>query len=91
MNILNDSDCSWINDLSKRQNIKSIQKNLKCDYLIIGAGFTGLSAARQLSKLDSNLKIIIVDAQLAGEVQAQEILVIWLIRLLMMDLLQIKN
>ena len=67
MNVLNDSGCGWINDLPKRNNIKSIQKNEICDYLIVGAGFTGLSAARQLSKIDSNLKVIIVDAQLAGE------------------------
>ena len=37
------------------------------DFLIIGAGYTGLSAARQLSKINSNYKIIIIDAQLAGE------------------------
>ena len=67
MNISNDSGCGWINDLPKRDNIKSIQKNEICDYLIVGAGFTGLSAARQLSKIDPNLKVIIVDAQLAGE------------------------
>ena len=67
MKVLNDSGCGWINDLPKRNNIKSIQKNEICDYLIVGAGFTGLSAARQLSKIDSNLKVIIVDAQLAGE------------------------
>ena len=67
MNVLNDSGCSWINNLPKRHNIKSIKKNENCDYLIVGAGFTGLSAARQLIKIDSNLKIIIVDAQLAGE------------------------
>ena len=67
MKVLNDSGCTWINDLPKRHNIKSIQKNEICDYLIVGAGFTGLSAARQLSKIDSNLKVIIVDAQLAGE------------------------
>ena len=35
--------------------------------MIIGAGYTGLSAARQLSKINSNYKIIIIDAQLAGE------------------------
>ena len=67
MNISNDNGCSWINDLPKRHNIRSIQKNEICDYLIIGAGFTGLSAARQLAKIDPNLKVIIVDAQLAGE------------------------
>ena len=35
--------------------------------MIIGAGYTGLSAARKLSELHPGQKIIIVDAQLAGE------------------------
>ena len=67
MNLINDKTCGWINDLPKRINVKSINKDENCDFLIIGAGYTGLSAARQLSKINSNSKIIIIDAQLAGE------------------------
>ncbi len=67
MNLINDKTCGWINDLPKRINVKSINKDENCDFLIIGAGYTGLSAARQLSKINSNYKIIIIDAQLAGE------------------------
>ena len=67
MYILNDKTCSWINDLSFRSNIKVINKNEECDWLIIGAGYTGLSAARKLGQLHPNQKIILVDAQLAGE------------------------
>ena len=67
MQVVNDSECSWINDLSLRSNIKTLKKNLECDWLIIGAGYTGLSAARKLGKLHPNKKIIIVDSQLAGE------------------------
>jgi len=67
MNIVNDDNCSWINDLNKRSNIKILDENKSCDWLIIGAGYTGLSAARKLSELHPNKKIIIIDAQLAGE------------------------
>jgi len=67
MNVVNDTSCSWINDLDRRINIKSLDKNKSCDWLIVGAGYTGLSAARKLSELHPNQKIIIVDAQLAGE------------------------
>ena len=67
MNILNDNNCSWINDLIPRTNINVLNSNLNCDWLVVGAGFTGLSAARKLSELHPNQKIIIVDAQLAGE------------------------
>ena len=38
-----------------------MNKDLNCDYLIIGAGYTGLSAARKLSEVNSNKNIIIVD------------------------------
>ncbi len=67
MEVVNDNSCGWINDLPKRDNIKSINKDEICDFLIVGAGYTGLSAARQLSKINPNFKIIIIDAQLAGE------------------------
>ena len=65
--LLNDNCCSWINDLETRSNIKTLDKDKSCDWLIVGAGYTGLSAARKLSVLHPNQKIIIVDAQLAGE------------------------
>jgi glycine/D-amino acid oxidase-like deaminating enzyme len=67
MRIVNDNNCGWINDLDTRSNIKTLDKDKSCDWLIIGAGYTGLSAARKLSELHPSQKIIIVDAQLAGE------------------------
>ena len=67
MSVVNDKSCSWINDLNKRSNIKILSNDETCDWLIVGAGYTGLSAARKLSELHPNEKIIIVDAQLAGE------------------------
>ena len=67
MEVTNDNGCSWVNDLIQRTNIKTIHSNECCDWLIIGAGYTGLSAARKLGQLYPNQKIILVDAQLAGE------------------------
>jgi len=67
LNLINDNGCGWLNQLPKRINVKILSKDLICDYLIVGAGYTGLSAARKLSEIDKNKKIIIVDAQLAGE------------------------
>ena len=67
MQIVNDNGCSWINDLDPRSNIKVLEKNEECEWLIIGAGYTGLSAARKLSQLHPTQKILLVDAQLAGE------------------------
>ena len=67
MNVVNDNSCSWINDLVPRSNIKTLSSDLNCEWLIIGAGYTGLSAARKLGQLYPNQKILLVDAQLAGE------------------------
>ena len=67
MEIHNDNNCSWINELALRTNIQSLQSNEDCEWLVIGAGYTGLSAARKLAQLFQNQKIILVDAQLAGE------------------------
>ena len=67
MEVTNDNGCSWIKNLTPRTNIKTLQSNDDCEWLIIGAGYTGLSAARKLGQLYQNQKIILVDAQLAGE------------------------
>ncbi|MDB3888594.1 FAD-binding oxidoreductase [Candidatus Pelagibacter sp.] len=67
MEVINDNKCSWINDLSPRTNFKTLSLNKESEWLIIGAGYTGLSAARKLGQLYPNQKIILVDAQLAGE------------------------
>ena len=67
MNIENDRTCAWINDITPRNNIKILQKNKDCEWLVIGAGYTGLSAARKLGELNPGQKIILVEAQIAGE------------------------
>jgi glycine/D-amino acid oxidase-like deaminating enzyme len=67
MEVINDNTCSWIKDLNSRLNIQSLNENKNCEWLIIGAGYTGLSAARKLGQLYPNQKILLVDAQLAGE------------------------
>jgi len=67
MKVTNDNSCSWIKDLNPRQNIKLLTQNLSTNWLIIGAGFTGLSAARKLGEIFPKEKILIIDGQLAGE------------------------
>lgn len=67
MKLINDNTCGWINDLPPRTNIHKLEKNLNCEWLIIGAGYTGLSAARKLGELFPNQEIVLVDAQMAGE------------------------
>ncbi len=67
MEVVNDISCSWVNDLNPRTNIQTLSSDLSCEWLVVGAGYTGLSAARKLGQLYPNQKILLVDAQLAGE------------------------
>ena len=67
MEVVNDNSCSWVNDLNPRNNILTLSSDIDCEWLIVGAGYTGLSAARKLGQLYPNEKILLVDAQLAGE------------------------
>jgi len=67
MEVVNDNTCGWINDLNPRSNVQILSSDLDCEWLIVGAGYTGLSAARKLGQLYPNQKILLVDAQLAGE------------------------
>ena len=48
MEVTNDNGCSLVNDLVSRINIQSLRSNEECEWLVIGAGYTGLSAARKL-------------------------------------------
>jgi glycine/D-amino acid oxidase-like deaminating enzyme len=67
MGVSNDKFCSWINKLNPRTNIQTLSKDLECEWLIVGAGYTGLSAARKLAEIYPNKTITLIDAQLAGE------------------------
>ena len=67
MEVINDNNCSWVNDLIPRIKSQALKDNHDCEWLIVGAGYTGLSAARKLAELNPNQKIILVDAQTAGE------------------------
>ena len=51
MEVTNDNGCSWVKDLIPRTNIKTLQSNEDSEWLVIGAGYTGLSAARKLGQL----------------------------------------
>ena len=55
MKIFNDNNCGWIDYSNRRTDIKKLEKDLSCDCLIVGAGFTGLSAARKLGQIRKNI------------------------------------
>jgi glycine/D-amino acid oxidase-like deaminating enzyme len=64
---VNDQTCGWTQALSSRQPNASLQGEHTADFVIVGAGYTGLSAARKFAQLNPNAKVIIIEAQRAGE------------------------
>ena len=56
---------SWYADsVNLPEALPDLQESLHCDVCIVGAGFTGLSAALQLAK--AGLDVIVLDAHRAG-------------------------
>jgi len=41
----------------------ALAEQIRCDYLVVGAGFAGLAAARRLRQLDAAARIVILEAQ----------------------------
>jgi glycine/D-amino acid oxidase-like deaminating enzyme len=57
----------WDAILSEHAPAITLEENQICDFLIIGAGFAGLSAARRLAQLKPDARIIILDAKCVAE------------------------
>ena len=52
----------WNAILSPRQPHPPLTQDIDCDYLVVGAGFAGLSAARRLAELNPRASIAILEA-----------------------------
>jgi glycine/D-amino acid oxidase-like deaminating enzyme len=52
----------WQAILPNRQPQPGLEADIECDYLVVGAGFAGLSAARRLRQLDAHARIVILEA-----------------------------
>ena len=59
----NPGPSAWNDLLPERKALPSLEGNLTSDWLIVGAGFAGLSAAHRIQKEAPNDSIIILDAQ----------------------------
>ncbi len=67
IHITNDRSCGWLTALPMRQPTPELTHDIQTDWLIVGAGYTGLSAARKLGQLKPNAGIVLLDANHAGE------------------------
>lgn len=64
----NDSGCSWVNTLPPRQRpIESLKGEQRAKWVVLGAGYTGLAAARRLAEHFPDETIVLLDGQRAGE------------------------
>ena len=59
--------CGWNAMLPERRPKRSATGDITVKYAIVGAGFTGLAAARRLSELDPGADIAVVEATTVGE------------------------
>ena len=58
---------AWNAILPQAPEPVSLQSDIAADYLVIGAGFAGLSAARRLSQLNPDARIVVLEAKRIAE------------------------
>lgn len=61
------NECGWIAQAGSSAARGPLKGTVKADWLIIGAGITGLSAAHSLAQLHPQSRIVIVDRQRAAQ------------------------
>ena len=57
----------WNALLPERAAQPALQDDVEADYLVVGAGIAGLSAARRLRQLDARASIVIIEAREIGQ------------------------
>lgn len=58
---------AWDAILGKRTPSPALDRDLRCDFVVVGAGFAGLYAARRLVQLNPGARIVLLDAGRIGE------------------------
>lgn len=59
--------CGWNSLLPARRVQAALEDDLYCDVVIVGAGYTGLAAARRFAELEPEARIAVLDASEVGE------------------------
>lgn len=62
-----DRSCGWYDVLATAAPSKKMSGEQNADFVVIGAGFAGLAAARRLAERQPNARIVLVDAQRIAE------------------------
>lgn len=61
-----DDSCGWFRALPDVLEPVELTQQLDADVVVIGAGFTGLSAARQMARNRPDASVVLIDAQQVG-------------------------
>lgn len=59
--------CGWNAMLPARAPRAALSEDIAADYAVIGAGYTGVAAARRLHELDPQARIALIEATTVGE------------------------
>jgi len=64
---INDQTCGWVHTTTAAPISPCLEEDKQADWVIIGAGFTGLAAAYRIAELRPDDSIILLDAEQAGK------------------------
>lgn len=59
--------CGWDALLPRRQPRPAVHGSIKAKHVVVGAGFTGIAAARRLAELDPGADVLVLEATTVGE------------------------
>ncbi|MEM7584695.1 MAG: FAD-binding oxidoreductase [Acidobacteriota bacterium] len=63
---VDEGSCCWLEGLA-RASVRRVQGSSTAHTVVVGAGFTGLAAARRMAELRPASRIVLVDARRAGD------------------------
>lgn len=66
-NMINDDSCGWVHTTAAAKTYPKLKADRQVDWVIVGAGFTGLSAAYRIAELNPQDSVILLDAEQAGK------------------------
>ncbi|NQY66968.1 MAG: FAD-dependent oxidoreductase, partial [Flavobacteriales bacterium] len=56
----------WVDNKIRPKTLPALKKDIECDLLIVGGGFTGLWAALQAKEKEPTLDVVLVDSTFIG-------------------------